>query len=416
MALKNNLLKTFQAVTARPKSGEKQNAGKTLAVNAAKGAAGRAAGAAAAPFAKWIAIGVIVALLLVLLGGLGNGGLNVAKNAAPLSECQYSADKNEIITGLEGSGETLTADEKKEIMDMDQAGSCKKSGVGFNGEAYPPTAGKITTFFGIVDDLHPRGHAGMDIASSCGAPIFAFSGGTVTAVTLGTEEKSGEGGYVYPMGQITIQHTEEFSTRYLHMNGASTTVKVGDVVSAGMQIATQWSNGPSTGCHLHIEARINGELKDMNDYLKACGFEYSDTAVFNAFPAAPVQCGGGGVAPGAGSGGDIKNYAKTQMQGINGVSSSSVESEFQCLNSLWIRESNWNPTAINPQFDPSSAAIPENQAYGIAQAAPGGKMISEGADWKTNPETQVRWGLKYIAGRYGTPCGAWAHSEANNWY
>ncbi|PZF15726.1 lytic transglycosylase domain-containing protein [Curtobacterium sp. MCPF17_011] len=75
--------------------------------------------------------------------------------------------------------------------------------------------------------------------------------------------------------------------------------------------------------------------------------------------------------------------------------------DFGCLVSLWDRESGWRTTAANP-----------NGAYGIPQAYPGSKMASAGADWQTNPATQITWGLDYIAGRYGTPCGAWAHSEA----
>jgi hypothetical protein len=80
--------------------------------------------------------------------------------------------------------------------------------------------------------------------------------------------------------------------------------------------------------------------------------------------------------------------------------------QFSCLRSLWRRESNWNHRATN-----SSSG-----AYGIPQALPGGKMASAGADWRTNPVTQIAWGLDYIADRYGTPCGAWAHSESHGWY
>jgi hypothetical protein len=75
--------------------------------------------------------------------------------------------------------------------------------------------------------------------------------------------------------------------------------------------------------------------------------------------------------------------------------------DFSCLVSLWNRESGWRTTAANP-----------NGAYGIPQAYPGSKMSSAGADWQTNPATQITWGLDYIAARYGSPCGAWAHSEA----
>jgi len=81
-------------------------------------------------------------------------------------------------------------------------------------------------------------------------------------------------------------------------------------------------------------------------------------------------------------------------------------SQFSCLRSLWQRESGWNPRADNPS----------SSAYGIPQALPGAKMASAGPDWRTNPVTQIRWGLGYIADRFGTPCGAWAHSESHGWY
>ncbi|MFG1682974.1 lytic transglycosylase domain-containing protein [Nonomuraea sp. NPDC049269] len=80
--------------------------------------------------------------------------------------------------------------------------------------------------------------------------------------------------------------------------------------------------------------------------------------------------------------------------------------EFRCLDNLWTRESNWNHRAYN-----SSSG-----AYGIPQALPGGKMRGAGPDWKSNPETQIRWGLAYIKGRYGRPCGAWGHFRSHNWY
>jgi uncharacterized protein YabE (DUF348 family) len=81
-------------------------------------------------------------------------------------------------------------------------------------------------------------------------------------------------------------------------------------------------------------------------------------------------------------------------------------SQWTCLESLWTKESGWSHTAANPS----------SGAYGIPQSLPGSKMASAGSDWQTNPATQIEWGLDYIAGRYGTPCGAWGHSQANNWY
>jgi len=80
--------------------------------------------------------------------------------------------------------------------------------------------------------------------------------------------------------------------------------------------------------------------------------------------------------------------------------------QFSCLNSLWEKESNWNPGAYNAS----------SGATGIPQALPGSKMASAGSDWRTNPATQIEWGLDYISETYGTPCAAWSHSQANNWY
>ena len=80
--------------------------------------------------------------------------------------------------------------------------------------------------------------------------------------------------------------------------------------------------------------------------------------------------------------------------------------QFGCLVSLWNRESGWNVYAQNPS----------SGAYGIPQALPGSKMGSAGSDWQTNAATQIAWGLGYIADRYGSPCGAWGHSESAGWY
>ncbi|MEW1960850.1 phospholipase [Microbacterium sp. NPDC077644] len=80
--------------------------------------------------------------------------------------------------------------------------------------------------------------------------------------------------------------------------------------------------------------------------------------------------------------------------------------QFSCLNSLWMKESGWNYQAYNPN----------GGATGIPQALPGSKMASAGSDWQTNATTQIRWGLGYIAATYGSPCAAWGHSQAVNWY
>ena len=80
--------------------------------------------------------------------------------------------------------------------------------------------------------------------------------------------------------------------------------------------------------------------------------------------------------------------------------------QYSCLVKLWERESNWRTTALN-----SSPG-----AYGIPQSLPAERMASAGSDWRTNPETQIDWGINYIDRRYGSPCAALAHSDIHNWY
>jgi hypothetical protein len=79
--------------------------------------------------------------------------------------------------------------------------------------------------------------------------------------------------------------------------------------------------------------------------------------------------------------------------------------QFGCLDDMWTRESNWIYNAENA-----------SGAYGIPQALPGSKMASAGADWMTDPTTQIRWGLGYIKAVYGTPCDAWAFWQVHGWY
>jgi hypothetical protein len=107
------------------------------------------------------------------------------------------------------------------------------------------------------------------------------------------------------------------------------------------------------------------------------------------------------TAAAADSGGSPRTFAR-RLLAARGMGSA----QFSCLDQLWTRESGWRVTAENPV----------SHAYGIPQALPGEKMASEGADWRTNATTQIRWGIRYIASRYGTPCGAWQQAQSFGWY
>ncbi|MFF7367954.1 transglycosylase SLT domain-containing protein [Streptomyces tricolor] len=80
--------------------------------------------------------------------------------------------------------------------------------------------------------------------------------------------------------------------------------------------------------------------------------------------------------------------------------------QYQCFSNIVDHESSWNYRAVNPS----------SGAYGLFQALPGSKMSSAGADWQTNPATQIKWGLNYMNERYGSPCEAWTFWQANHWY
>jgi len=80
--------------------------------------------------------------------------------------------------------------------------------------------------------------------------------------------------------------------------------------------------------------------------------------------------------------------------------------QFTCLEQLWTKESNWNYKSRNRV----------SGAHGIPQALPATKMEVVGTDWRTNPVTQITWGLKYIKERYNTPCAAWGKFKRSNWY
>lgn len=112
--------------------------------------------------------------------------------------------------------------------------------------------------------------------------------------------------------------------------------------------------------------------------------------------------GGTSVRAATGTKAEYQAYAKNLCINTYGW----TENDFNCLVKLWERESNWNPNAHNKS----------SGAHGIPQSLPASKMASEGSDYMTNYKTQIRWGLKYITNRYGTPSNAWAHSQQKGWY
>lgn len=102
-----------------------------------------------------------------------------------------------------------------------------------------------------------------------------------------------------------------------------------------------------------------------------------------------------------GAKGEYQKYALSQFGKYGWAASEIVP-----LIKLWNRESGWNPNSHNRS----------SGAHGIPQALPAGKMASEGSDYYTNGNTQIRWGLGYISRRYGSPSAAWNHFCSRGWY
>ncbi|MFH8792834.1 transglycosylase SLT domain-containing protein [Streptomyces sp. NPDC017941] len=110
------------------------------------------------------------------------------------------------------------------------------------------------------------------------------------------------------------------------------------------------------------------------------------------FAAAPAQ-----AAPAAATSDSAKAVAQRMI---------SDDAQFKCFDRIVSHESGWDVNAKNAS----------SGAYGLVQALPGSKMASAGADWQTNPETQIEWGVKYMKDRYGSPCDAWSFWQSNGHY
>ncbi|MEV6760515.1 transglycosylase SLT domain-containing protein [Streptomyces sp. NPDC051105] len=98
------------------------------------------------------------------------------------------------------------------------------------------------------------------------------------------------------------------------------------------------------------------------------------------------------------------SYTVAQIQAM--AQQMVASGQYQCFSNIVSHESGWNYQAVNAS----------SGAYGLFQALPGSKMSSVGADWQTNPATQIKWGLNYMNSRYGSPCEAWSFWQANSWY
>jgi hypothetical protein len=231
-----------------------------------------------------------------------------------------------------------------------------------------------------------KNHQGVDLGGADN-PIYAAADGTVTFAGFGDQ-----------YGIIKIDHGEGLYTRYLHMWDPTKYVRTGDGVKSGEQIGENGCSAPAGGCsgpHLHFEVRPGDVPTDPVEYYAGLGLQLGVDPGGTSQP-----CEGTSVV------GNLEGTPKEIARALLADHGWDSEGEWAALEQLWTKESSWNPDAVNPS----------SGACGIPQALPCEKMSKAGDDYRTNPETQIRWGLEYIGSRYGSPSAAWAFWQRMNWY
>jgi hypothetical protein len=197
---------------------------------------------------------------------------------------------------------------------------------------------------------------------------------------------------------------------------ATAVTAVAGIAIAGYLVVFRPGNVPNSGAAIAAAAvsssRAVAVLEQQRQQMIVMSAASHTMRIIGApkVAAQPSQASGGTAGSTGGAGGvpvAPPDPGTAQRIAYNMLSSFgwSPSTYYSCLNNIWTRESGWRYNAENA-----------SGAYGIPQALPGSKMASAGADWMTNPATQIKWGLGYIQGRYGDPCSAWSYWEAHGYY
>ncbi|XIG78299.1 hypothetical protein C1N81_37115 [Streptomyces sp. SGAir0957] len=308
----------------------------------------------------------------------GQAGADMVANPGSTWDKLMTPVVNSIAPGVAGSGDwgkmVGKAPRKWISSARDTLISAAKSmfvgDFSYGGLWTKPINAPFGTPFGKAGKMWSSGHhTGLDFPAAVGTAVRAVMDGQV----LNTSSSGPYGNH------ILVQHSAGLQSLYAHLSSIMT--KVGDKVKQGEVIGRSGATGNVSGPHLHLEARLGGRAVDPMKFLTG---------------------GGGGNATAVGS---AQKYAKSILKNYGWG-----QGEFGPLKKLWEGESNWNYQARNPS----------SGAFGIPQALPAAKMASAGADWRTNPATQIRWGLSYIKNRpdYGSPSAAYSKwlSRSPHWY
>ena len=197
---------------------------------------------------------------------------------------------------------------------------------------------------------------------------------------------------------------------------ATAVTAVAGIAIAGYLVVFRPGNVPNSGAAIAAAAvsssRAVAVLEQQRQQMIVMSAASHTMRIIGApkVAAQPSQASGGTAGSTGGAGGvpvAPPDPGTAQRIAYNMLSSFgwSPSTYYSCLNNIWTRESGWRYNAENA-----------SGAYGIPQALPGSKMATAGADWMTNPATQIKWGLGYIQGRYGDPCSAWSYWEAHGYY
>jgi len=253
-----------------------------------------------------------------------------------------------------------------------------------------------------------------------GAAVLAVAGG---AVTVGTQPAIGEALGVPTMSASASANGT--ADPALHGTALDRAQAAATISTAQTVVATANDKTDTASLESHIDAlsdypelsgaeltsRISTTVTSVEHVATASATQ--DKRDVDAKAAAVAKAAAAKRAAAAAAVAAEKLAAGNTVAGAKATATSLASSEygwgadqFQCLDNLWTKESGWNYQAVNAN----------GGATGIPQALPGSKMATIGSDWQTNATTQIKWGLQYISAAYGTPCSAWAHSQASNFY
>jgi hypothetical protein len=185
-------------------------------------------------------------------------------------------------------------------------------------------------------------------------------------------------------------------------------------VATGVAVAAGMIHAPSAAVNLadSLSPTASGQSTAKGQAPSAADLKARSTIVSRSFDRRESRDPAKAAALGLSTGPAVSGQENLSAQDPQSIAEALLpsygwsSSQMSCLVPLWMGESGWRVNADNPT----------SGAYGIPQSLPGTKMASVAADWRTNPVTQITWGLQYIQERYGSPCGAWGFKQGHGFY